>query len=98
VSQPDSFPYMPSGSLFDQSNITYAPGDIGGPIAYVFYGTLIRPSSNANKNKMVLQITGGPTGGVSASLPVSQYTPEDLDGSAIDAFWPIGRPIFKSKK
>lgn len=95
---PDTFPSMPGESLFDQSNVTYIPYDIGGPIAYVCYGTLMRPESPEHKNKMVMQITGGPTGGLYADTSFSPYSPEDLDGTALDAFWPIGRPIFKAKK
>jgi hypothetical protein len=91
---PPSFPYMPADSIFDQSPRTYLAYDIGGPIAYVFFGALMRPSSVDHRNKMVMQISGGPTGSIDASNNLASYTPEDLDGNAIDAFWPIGRPLF----
>jgi len=97
---PQRFPYMPARPLFNRGNVTFVYSDIGGPIAYVFYGTSIRADSDQHKNKVVMQISGGPTGSVykSSGSTSGAYSPEDLDGTALDAFWPKGRPLLKSKK
>ncbi len=91
---PPTFPYMPADALFNQSTQTYIQYDIGGPLAYVFFGALMRPTDFKYKNRMVMQISGGPTGGIDTKDNNTHYSPEDLDGTAIDAFWPIGRPLF----
>jgi hypothetical protein len=56
----------------------------------------MRPLSDEYKNHVVLQVTGGPTGGTSENQNL--YTPDDLHGTAIDAFWPSRRPLLKSKR
>jgi len=95
---PATFPVSPTRPIFDRSNIVYVKPDIGGPIAYVCYGTLIRPKDADYMNHAVLQVSGGPTGGVDvgSSLPMS-HTSQALDGQAIDAFWMPGRPILSPK-
>jgi len=81
--------------MFSGSNQVYYSNDHGGPIAYVGYGLMIRPSSDTYKNQLVMQVAGGPTGG--QGIPAT-YTQDDLDGTAIDAFWPSRRPLLKSKR
>jgi hypothetical protein len=93
---PINVPYVPAEYVFDRSNRKYYQMDIGGPIAYVFFGALIRPESDGYRNQLVLQLSGGPTGGIVTTNNV--YSADDLDGTAIDAFWPSGRPLMKSKK
>jgi len=93
---PPTFPISPYRPIFDRSNVVYVESDIGGPIAYVCYGTLIRPSGDDYKNSAIMQVSGGPTGGVDPEK-TSMYTSQALDGQAIDAFWLPGRPILKAK-
>jgi len=100
VEAPRPVAYVPEDPMFAQTNQIHQTRDIGGPIAYVFYGTLMRPRADAHKNQAVLQISGGPTGGIDAGTKWEDgdgtYSPEDLHGTAIDAFWPVGRPLFRS--
>jgi len=91
---PEGYPYMPGEPLFADNNQAYYKYDHGGPLAYVCFGLLVQPTADTYKNQLVLQISGGPTGGTG----VSTYTQDDLDGTAIDAFWPSRRPLMKSKK
>jgi hypothetical protein len=90
------FPYMPGDPLFASSNKHYYDVDHGGPIAYVFFGAIINPENDDYKNRAVLQISGGPVGLKAESSPV--HADNDLDGTAIDAFWPIGRPLLPTRR
>ena len=98
---PSSLPSYPHEPVFSSSNRRNYPVDKGGPLAYVFYGALVNPSSDAYSGRAVLQISGGTTrveesfialGGSSLSLES-----EGLDSTAIDAFWPSHRPVLKKK-
>jgi len=93
---PGAYPYMPGEPLFSDSGRVYYSSDHGGPMAYVCFGLLVNPTADTYKNQLVIQMSGGPTGGVGAAS--GAYTQDDLDGTAIDAFWPKGRPLLKSKK
>jgi len=97
--EPLSVTYKPPIAPFAETKKVNHPYDHGGPTAYSCFGLGIRPSSNAHKNRLVLQITGGPIG-LYDKRPNSlgNMDPSDLDGTAIDAFWPTGRPILKPKK
>jgi hypothetical protein len=104
---PEIFPYEPASPLFASSprrNLRYA---FGGPLAYVFYGMTISPSSDQYKNRAVMQITGGPLMGEmndSSNFSFShkitktrEDNPNKVNGTALDAYWPKYRPILKSK-
>jgi hypothetical protein len=93
---PLTFPYMPADPIFASSNRMYDSFDHGGPIAYVFYSVVINPTDDDLHGRAVMQISGGPTGPSRASAFTTTYTPDDLDGTAIDAFWPLYRPLIKS--
>jgi len=93
---PDPLPYMPGDPMFASSNGFFLDQDHGGPVAYSCFGAIIRPLEDDYKNQAVLQITGGPNGGTSQNK--SGFSADQLHGTAIDAFWPRGRPILKSKK
>lgn len=97
---PSVFPYMPMEPVFAETNQMYYQKDHGGPMAYVCLGLLVSASSTDHMNQLVLNISGGPTGGANMNnlSASSSYNPSDLHGTAIDAFWPKGRPILKSKK
>jgi hypothetical protein len=93
------FPYMPGEPIFAETNKHYTGKDHGGPIAYVFMGMLINPASDDFHNRAVMQISGGPTGASEVSTTeqtADNYRPTNLHGTAIDAFWPLYRPAFKS--
>jgi hypothetical protein len=94
---PVRFPYMPGDPLFPQSNKHYHHYDHGGPIAYVFNGLLINPDADVYKNRVVLQISGGPTGSQYQDS-VTHNMNDDLNGTAIDAFWPKGRPLLPTQR
>lgn len=98
---PDSFPYMPGEQIFQNSNRVCCRYDHGGPVAYVCMGLLINPSSTAYRNNLVLQVAGGPTGrsiaGTSGSVANNAYSSEELDGTALDAFWPKNRPLLSKR-
>lgn len=97
---PDVFPYMPIDPIFAQTNQVYYPQDHGGPAAYVCLGSFIAASSDEHRNQVVLNISGGPTGGQLMNFHTTsyKYNAGGLHGTAIDAFWPHGRPVLKSKK
>jgi len=101
---PVSVPYMPGEPLFATSNQVYLHRDHGGPVAYVCYGTAMRPEDPDYRNQAVLQISGGPTGGTSMNLFYAganysdYYTAADLHGTALDAFWMPHRPVLKSRR
>jgi hypothetical protein len=101
---PESLPYMPGESFFHQTNQVSYPFDHGGPIAYVFMGSFVRPISKSYRNSLILQISGGPTGPdkmkdqpVALQPAYRVNTSEELDGTALDAFWPKNRPILRAK-
>jgi hypothetical protein len=97
---PDHLPTMPGTSLFGDNNRNYMRYSHGGSIAYVGNGMFVNPSSNNYKNQLVLQVSGGPTGiDRSTGINVEQAsTSHQLSGTALDSFWPIGRPLLKSKR
>jgi hypothetical protein len=98
---PARYGYIPPVSLFSDNNKAYFVGDHGGPLAYVFRGAIINPTADQYHGRAVLQLCGGPTGGPSvneSSALFPRFNPNDLDGTAIDAFWPTGRPLLKSRK
>lgn len=92
---PDAYPFVPSESIFAPSNKRWAPFDHGGPVAYVFNTMLINPTDDDYSGRIVMQIAGGPTMGTSSGNS-TQYTADAVDGTAIDAFWPTGRPLMPS--
>jgi hypothetical protein len=99
---PEAFSYMPGVPLFNDHVRNYYHHDRGGSMAYVFKGTMLRPSSSTYNNRVVLQISGGPNGGAmlndTTSYAANLFNPDDLLATAIDAFWPTGRPLLKAKK
>jgi hypothetical protein len=99
--QPEIFPVQPSESIFDESSRKWVIVDHGGKMAYVFYGIVINPESDEYQGRAVLQISGGPTNAVDTLFAQSSSWPEagaeQLDGTAIDAFWPTHRPVLKKK-
>jgi hypothetical protein len=105
TTSPELYPYLPNVNLFATDNKQDTAYDHGGQLAYVFYGTALVPTSTDHANKLVLQISGGPTGtsGVGYlsttifNSAVAQRS-TDLAGTAIDAFWLPGRPVMPSKK
>ena len=69
-------------------------------MAYVFYGLMVNPESDAYKGRAVLQISGGPTNATDTTFTQSSFPEsgtEQLDGTALDAYWPTHRPVLKSK-
>ena len=110
VTTPPSMPYMPKTNLFVEDNRLFHYGDHGGPLAYVFYGTGINPQNGDYRNRLILQITGGPNGMQvqkpkwdapwymnATAVEVTSHAPQDLSGSALDAFYPIGRPLLSKR-
>jgi len=87
--------YSPASSPFAETSKMYHRYDHGGPIAYSFFSAAIRPESEQYKNRLVLQMVGGPLG---QTGQFNDIDPSNTDGTAIDAFWPTGRPVLKSKK
>ena len=61
------------------------------------------PSDGQYNGRVVMQISGGPLGQVrrrsTFEYDESIETPDEtnMDGTALDAFWPTGRPILKKK-
>ena len=102
---PPNLPTMPGEPLFDDTNRLWMQYDHGGPIAYVFMGLFVNPEEDDYKNRLVLQISGGPTGtpafpgdGSNTAKPSYSYSPETIEATALDAFWPKGRPLLSSGK
>ena len=87
--------------MFAPSNRKYHPYDHGGPLAYCFYGMLIRPHHANYLNRLVMQISGGPTMGdrlqSEAFDTASKHSADVLDGTALDAFWPTHRPLISAR-
>jgi hypothetical protein len=81
--QPLPFPYMPGDPVFASTNKSFA---------------MINPSDDDFHSRAVIQIAGGPTGGNLLSQQNVTYQSTDLHGTAIDAFWPLHRPVIKSRK
>lgn len=94
---PTTFPHYPTEPIFANSNRGWFPYDHGGPIAYCFYALTIRPEDDINKNRLFMQIAGGPTMGDFLSDLATADSPNMPDGTAIDAFWPSKRPLLKQK-
>jgi hypothetical protein len=87
---PAAVPYMSSINPFAPSAKRNFEYDHGGPIAYSCFAIAFKPSSDKYKNKVVMQVAGGTNcKGIAGNL----YAQEDLDGTALDAFWPTHRPI-----
>ena len=101
VEQPEVFPVHPMESLFENSNRRWYQADHGGQMAYVFYGLMINPESNSHHGRVTMQISGGPTSATDSLLAQESRFPEvgteQVDGTALDAFWPSKRPVLKSK-
>ena len=102
---PPRLPTMPGEPLFDDSNRLWMQYDHGGPIAYVFMGLFVNPEADAYKNRLMLQFSGGPTGtpafpGLWTNTAKGGYTynSETIEATALDAFWPKGRPLLSSGK
>jgi len=102
---PPKLPTIPGEPLFDDSNRLWMQYDHGGPIAYVFMGLFVNPVADDYKNRLMLQISGGPTGtpafpGNSSNnaKPAYNYSSETVEATALDAFWPKGRPLLSSGK
>lgn len=96
--QPLPFPYMPGDPVFASTNKFFTTFDHGGPVAYVFMGLMINPADDDFRSRAVIQIAGGPTGGDISAQQTGSYQSTDLHGTAIDAFWPLYRPLIKSRK
>jgi len=101
---PQIFPSYPSVPIFSSSNRQWVLRDHGGPLAYVFYGSMISPSSDTYKGRAVMQISGGPTLSEDANSGIDDgisgqknLSPDKLAATAIDAFWPSRRPVLKKK-
>ncbi|MCP3685842.1 MAG: hypothetical protein GY861_24600, partial [bacterium] len=96
---PTSIPYKSASAAFTETNLQYYSNDHGGQIAYSCFAAGVDPASQENKHQLVMQITGGPMGRrMNIFTSAVGIDPEDLDGTAIDAFWPTGRPVLKSRK
>jgi hypothetical protein len=89
---PVPFPMSAGAPVFSEGNRRWVTYDHGGPLAYMFYGMVINPSSDDYYGRAVLQIAGGPTMG-EGNLSGSSFTPDGMDGTAIDAFWPLRRVV-----
>jgi hypothetical protein len=85
-----TFPTEPGEPVFAPSNRKWSPYDHGGPLAHIFYGLHINPNSDEYAGRITMQISGGPTSGT--------YDLNKVDGTAIDSFWPSGRPILPRKR
>jgi hypothetical protein len=94
------FPVKPGEPLFGENNRSYTSYSHGGPIAYVYVGMFVNPASVEHHNQLVLQISGGPTGPNRSVYTVREASNSiyGIDGTAIDAFWPTGRPVMPSKR
>jgi hypothetical protein len=100
---PPSIPTAPAESPFAGTHRRYDPYDHGGAIAYCGFGLHMIPTDAQYAGRVVMQISGGPLGQV--RYPgVYEYsenieTPDEtnVDGTALDAFWPTGRPVLKKK-
>lgn len=95
------FPVRPGEPLFGENNRTFMEFSHGGPIAYVYSGMFVNPSSDEHLNQLVLQISGGPVSfsrSIHAPRQQGDHSVYDVDGTAIDAFWPTGRPLVASKR
>lgn len=99
--QPEMFPVQPTESIFDESSKKWVILDHGGKMAYVFYGIMINPESDSYQGRAVMQISGGPTSAVESPFLQATTYPEagseQVDGTALDAFWPTHRPVLKKK-
>ena len=102
---PPKIPTIPGEPLFEEGNRIWTQYDHGGPIAYVFMGMFVNPVSDEFKNRLVLQISGGPTGKTSYPSsnagnpsPTYYYSSESVEATALDAFWPRGRPLLSPNK
>jgi hypothetical protein len=91
---PVRFPVAPGQPLFATSNRRWITYDHGGQAAYVGLGMLINPSSDQYQGRLVLQFSGGPVGKPSIEGTNTQIP----EGTALDAFWPTGRPILTQLK
>lgn len=91
---PQRFPVAPGQPMFATSNRRWIKYDHGGQAAYVGLGMMINPSSNQYQGRLVLQFSGGPVGKQS----INGTNTEIPEGTALDAFWPSGRPILTQLK
>jgi hypothetical protein len=100
---PPSIPTAPAESPFAKTHRRYDTYDHGGAIAYCGFGLHMIPSSNQYAGRVVMQISGGPLGQVrwpsTYEYNESAETPDETntDGTALDAFWPTGRPVLKKR-
>ena len=100
---PPSVPSAPAESPFARSHRVYDVYDHGGAIAYCGFGLHMNPTDDQYSGRVVMQISGGPLGQVRQASLVEYgeiiQTPDETntDGTALDAFWPTGRPILKKR-
>jgi hypothetical protein len=96
---PDQYPTASSVSPFASSVRANATYDHGGPVGYSFYGVIINPVADDYKGQAIMQIAGGPTGPRAFAFTTTKpmLNSEELDGTAIDAFFPTHRPILRKK-
>lgn len=100
---PPSVPSAPAESPFARTHRQYDSYDHGGAIAYCGFGFHMNPANAQYTGRVVMQISGGPLGQVRwpalYEYAESAETPDETstDGTALDAFWPTGRPILKKK-
>jgi len=89
---PEAFPVAPATSPFATTAKRWAGYDHGGPLAWCGYGLIVNPEDDEYKGQAVLQVSGGPTLGTS-----SNNSSDQVEGTAIDSFWPSKRPLLRSK-
>ncbi|KKN22037.1 hypothetical protein LCGC14_0919380, partial [marine sediment metagenome] len=95
---PDQYPVASSAPPFAPSVRFNAKHDHGGPVAYSLYGTIINPSNEDYRGQAIMQISGGPTGPRNYASAVAPLNNSDqLDGTALDAFFPSKRPLLRTK-
>jgi len=100
---PASIPSAPYTSPFARSHRCYDSADHGGAIAYCGFGLHINPSAATYHGRCVMQITGGILGQIKAARNYEYAetipTPDETNasGTALDFFWPTGRPILQQK-
>jgi hypothetical protein len=100
---PPSIPVAPGESPFARSHRCYDFADHGGAMAYCCFGLHIYPDATAYSGRCVMQISGGPLGHTRSPSAaeydetIFSYDETTVDGTALDAFWPTGRPVLKKR-
>lgn len=95
-----TFPFSPGVPLFADDNKVYLEYSHGGKLAVVYFGLFVNPSGTEYRNQTVLQISCSPVGSdrLLTNAVAGSNSPYFVDGTAIDAFWPLGRPLVRSTK